>query len=184
MSRTSSGIGISRSVETSCAISAIGKSGARSAGPIGFPVPGCNTGAGGDGRSAKMLYQCVGMSFSSNRNFVRSLAMGRSIRPLLLSLPGETPRNVVRWNYGSPGSAGEHLGARRSPAADLLGRYRMNTAFVRIGRRSFLLQGTAALAAPALLAACGGTATTSTPGQGAPAATTGTLVFGAPISLT
>ncbi len=60
----------------------------------------------------------------------------------------------------------------------------MNAASIHIGRRSFLLRGTAALAAPALLAACGGTATTSAPGQGSPAATGGTLLFGAPVSLT
>ena len=51
---------ISRSVETSCMISDIGKSGARSSGPTGLSVPGCRTGGGGDGRSAIRLYQRFG----------------------------------------------------------------------------------------------------------------------------
>src|SRR5439155_13532193 len=42
-------------------ISAIGNSGARSAGPIGWPVPGCSTGGAGVGRSAWMLYHDVGI---------------------------------------------------------------------------------------------------------------------------
>ena len=40
---------------TSCMISDIGNSGARSSGPIGWSVPGCSTGGGGDGRSAMRL---------------------------------------------------------------------------------------------------------------------------------
>ncbi len=51
----------------------MGKSGARSAGPIGWPVPGWSTGAGGTGRSATMLYQARGMRSSSSTYFVRSL---------------------------------------------------------------------------------------------------------------
>ncbi len=70
MSRTGSGISMCRSVETSCAISAIGKSGARSSGPIGWCVPGCNGGASGSGRSAAMLYHEVGMRSSSSKYFV------------------------------------------------------------------------------------------------------------------
>ena len=53
MSRTSSGIAISGSSLTSCMISSIGKSGARSSGPTGSPVPGCSTGCGGFGMSAR-----------------------------------------------------------------------------------------------------------------------------------
>jgi hypothetical protein len=55
-SRTGSGISISRSVDTSCRISSIGNSGARSSGPTGCSVPGCS-GGGRHGRSAMMLYQ-------------------------------------------------------------------------------------------------------------------------------
>src|SRR5438445_285799 len=49
-SRTGSGISIQRSRLTSCLISSIGKSGARSAGPIGWPVPGWS--GGGSERNA------------------------------------------------------------------------------------------------------------------------------------
>src|ERR687888_206155 len=73
MSRTWSGISIRGSAETSWAISAIGKSGARSAGPIGWPVPGCSTGGGGEGRPGTMLYQWVGRSRSSRRILVGAL---------------------------------------------------------------------------------------------------------------
>ena len=54
----------------------------------------------------------------------------------------------------------------------------------RVGRRSLLLRGTAALATPLLLAACGGETATSTNAPSGAAATAGTLVFGAAISLT
>src|SRR6266480_2026026 len=73
MSRISSGIGISGSSLTSCRISSIGKSGARSSGPTGSPVPGCRTGCGALGMSARMLYQRRGSCDSSSRNFVRSM---------------------------------------------------------------------------------------------------------------
>ena len=59
-----SGLSISRWVETSCSINPIGKSGARSSGPMGWWVPGCSTGGMGSGRSAWMLYQTLGISFS------------------------------------------------------------------------------------------------------------------------
>ena len=72
---TSSGIGISRSVETSCRIRSIGKSGARSSGPIGWPVPGCSGGCGGDGASARTLYQARGMSRSGSRILVSAMAV-------------------------------------------------------------------------------------------------------------
>ncbi len=54
------GIAISGSSLTSCWMSAIGKSGARSSGPTGWPVPGCSTGCGAVGMSARMLYQRLG----------------------------------------------------------------------------------------------------------------------------
>src|SRR5207302_371856 len=47
-----------------------GKSGARSWGPIGWPVPGWRGGGSGVLKSASMLYHLVGMSFSSRTNFV------------------------------------------------------------------------------------------------------------------
>ena len=70
MSRTSSGISIQRSWLTSCLISSIGKSGARSWGPMGWPVPGCMTGGSGVLRSAWMLYHFVGMSRSESMYLV------------------------------------------------------------------------------------------------------------------
>src|SRR5215213_10683393 len=72
MSRISSGMATSGSSLTSWRISSIGKSGARSSGPTGCPVPGCSTGWGGLGMSARMLYQRRGICDSSSRNFVCS----------------------------------------------------------------------------------------------------------------
>ena len=69
MSRTASGIGISRCDDTSCSIRGMGKSGARSSGLTGLPVPGWSTAAGGFGMSAMMLYQVFGISESLRRNF-------------------------------------------------------------------------------------------------------------------
>src|SRR6516164_4629027 len=69
MSRTGSGISIQGSVETSCMMTAIGKSGARSPGPIGCPVPGCKTAGGGDGRSDARLYQAFGIFSSPSTYF-------------------------------------------------------------------------------------------------------------------
>ena len=54
-SRTGSGISMKRSELTSWRISSIGKSGARSAGPIGSRVAGWRGGGSGSGRSAAML---------------------------------------------------------------------------------------------------------------------------------
>src|SRR6185295_10595981 len=68
---------ISRSVETSCRISAIGKSGARSSGPTGCFVPGCSTGGGGEGRSAIRLYQRFG-SRDSSRTYLTESVMEAS----------------------------------------------------------------------------------------------------------
>jgi hypothetical protein len=76
MSRTGSGIAISRSADTSCLMISIGNSGARSAGPIGLPVPGWRTGGSGFGRSAWMLYQLRGMSFSASTYLTVSSAIG------------------------------------------------------------------------------------------------------------
>src|SRR5919202_2017806 len=70
MSSTSSGISTSGSSLTSWRISSIGKSGARSSGPTGSPVPGCSTGCAGVGMSARTLYQRRGSCDSSSRNFV------------------------------------------------------------------------------------------------------------------
>ena len=53
------GSSMKRSCETSCLISSIGNSGASASGPIGWCVPGCSGGGGGDFRSAAMLYHCV-----------------------------------------------------------------------------------------------------------------------------
>src|SRR6478735_8001484 len=70
-SRTGSGISISRSPLTSWRIRAIGNSGARSAGPIGWCVPGWSGGLSGAGRAAEMLYQALGIRDSSRTNWVR-----------------------------------------------------------------------------------------------------------------
>src|SRR5688572_14468213 len=72
MSSTSSGIGISGSSLTSWRMSSIGNKGARSSGPTGSPVPGCSTGCGGLGMSARMLYQRRGSCDSSSRDLVCS----------------------------------------------------------------------------------------------------------------
>src|SRR5918995_1855398 len=73
MSRTSSGISISGSVETSWPIRAIAKIGLRSSGPAGSPVCGLSGGGGGSpGRSASRLTQVVGISSSPSRNLVTS----------------------------------------------------------------------------------------------------------------
>src|SRR5580698_6543286 len=63
---------IKESVDTSCLMSSIGNNGARSCGPTGSPVPGCNGGGGGEGRSGITLYHCRGISDSSSTIFVRS----------------------------------------------------------------------------------------------------------------
>src|SRR5215213_2382661 len=82
------------SVETSWPMTAIGKRGARSSGPIGWCVPGWRTGGGGIGRSAARLYQDAGMASSGKRKRVCS-----SIRALLhhenrlAPLPRSTPRD-------------------------------------------------------------------------------------------
>src|SRR6476660_6810041 len=77
MSRTSSGISISGSADTSCWIRPIGKIGERSSGPAGSIVSGRRGGAGGPGRSAIRLTQCVGISLSGSRIFVSSAIGGK-----------------------------------------------------------------------------------------------------------
>ena len=62
-----------RSPDTSCPISAIGNSGARSSGPTGSWVAGCSGGGGGAGRSGTRLYHRVGIDASSSRILVRSV---------------------------------------------------------------------------------------------------------------
>src|SRR6188472_4703595 len=72
---------IRASVETSWRITSIGKSGARSSGPTGLPVPGCRTGAGGSGRSAATLYQASGRRLSSRVYFTVSPTTAPLARP-------------------------------------------------------------------------------------------------------
>ena len=63
----------------------IGKSGARSSGPTGCPVPGCSTGGGGEGRSAARLYQASGRRLSSRTYLTLSLMLlllGRAVSPV------------------------------------------------------------------------------------------------------
>src|SRR5512135_1804388 len=74
MSSTSSGIGIHRSVLTSCRIRSMGKIGLRSSGPTGCLVPGWSGGLGLFGMSAMMLYHFVGISLSDSTIFVCRIA--------------------------------------------------------------------------------------------------------------
>ena len=70
ISLTGSGISISLSVETSCIIKPIGNKGAKSSGPAGCFVPGCNGGGGGLGKSEFILYQVLGAFDSSRIYFI------------------------------------------------------------------------------------------------------------------
>jgi hypothetical protein len=72
---------ISASVETSWRIRSMGKSGERSSGPTGSPVPGCSTGCGRFGMSAAMLYQRSGIALSGRVIFV-------SVMPARITPPG------------------------------------------------------------------------------------------------
>src|SRR4051812_42918921 len=77
MSRTSSGIATSGSIETSCPISSIGKIGVRSSGPAGCMVAGLSGGLGSPGRSGSRLTQWVGVASSGSVYFtVASLMRG------------------------------------------------------------------------------------------------------------
>ena len=95
------------SLDTSCAMRSIGKIGARSSGPTGCPVPGCNGGGGGVGRSWRMLYQRVGISSSSSRTLWRSGA-----DTAYLFLGGERPGGgaAVILGLGTRGHKGVPTG--------------------------------------------------------------------------
>src|SRR5438094_6954773 len=129
-SRTWSGISIQGSADTSWAMMACGKIGARSAGPIGCKVCGFRYGAGGAGMSGRMLYQRSGMSFSSRRIFLviapasrsvsaedassaRVALRGRARTPAPVPLASPFADQVQAW----PGSVGA---ARRRFAASAL----------------------------------------------------------------
>ena len=72
-------------------MSPIGKSGARSAGPMGWPVPGFSGGYGLTGRSGTMLYQARGIRSSSRMNFVRLGPVTTPIAPASCVTPWERP---------------------------------------------------------------------------------------------
>src|SRR4051812_22696724 len=74
-SRTASGISISGSTETSCAMRYPGKIGVRSSGPAGCMVAGLSGGVGSPGRSGSRFTQCVGISDSGRRYFTVSSLM-------------------------------------------------------------------------------------------------------------
>src|SRR6266446_8754501 len=117
-------------------MSAIGKSGARSWGPMGCPVPGCMTGGAGVSKSAWMLYHLVGRSFSLRRTFVSAslCAMWVSLKEpcpgsarrqrahntqgrRTLSMPtragsGPGAKSGSSRRRGSPGGPGPDSGAR------------------------------------------------------------------------
>jgi len=57
----------------------MGKTGARSSGPTGCPVPGCRGGLIGVGMSAKTLYHCLGISLSSRNIFLCSMVSPPSL---------------------------------------------------------------------------------------------------------
>src|ERR1019366_8996836 len=127
-SRTGSGISIWRSVLTSWPIRAIGKSGARSAGPIGWPVPGWRTAAGGIGRSATMLYQARGIWSSESRNLVcRSSPRGSLISVVLLgwSADGGNPGDgrASQALLETPGGRLQLIEVLRQAATGLLRRF-------------------------------------------------------------
>src|SRR5215210_3862212 len=75
-------------------MTAIGKRGARSSGPIGCCVPGWRTGGGGCGRSAARLYQDVVMASSGKRKRVcSSIAALLHNEDRLAPLPRHPPRD-------------------------------------------------------------------------------------------
>src|SRR5205085_12429152 len=77
---------IRSAVDTSCAISAIGNSGARSAGPIGCFVPGCNGGDGGFGIDGTTLNHAVGIWLSRSVNLVARVGIAPPFARLRLAL--------------------------------------------------------------------------------------------------
>src|SRR6266851_330992 len=130
ISRTWSGISIHGSAETSCAMIACGKIGARSAGPIGCSVWGFRYGAGGAGMSGRMLYQRSGMSLSSRRIFLVTAQPPESVRkvprPESVALPASlwTPALVASAGAAAadqlePGPGAVGATRRRLPAPAL-----------------------------------------------------------------
>src|SRR5438105_702492 len=117
-SRTSSGMSMYRSCDTSCLISSIGNNGANASGPIGSCVAGFNGGGAARGKSAAMLYHRSGTSDSASTNLVwslirqppRSLLLG-SADPLVLGFWVLVPRRRVLCRLLSHASmAGKPLG--------------------------------------------------------------------------
>src|SRR2546425_5136882 len=90
-------------------MSSIGKSGARSAGPTGWPVAGWRMGGSGAGRSACKLYQWVGRSFSSSR-----ILRGADSVIVMLSPQPPAPAGSKTGLWHPPGSpSGRYALARR-----------------------------------------------------------------------
>src|SRR2546426_6256879 len=107
-SRTWSGISIQGSADTSWAMMACGKIGARSAGPIGCKVCGFRYGAGGAGISGRMLYQRSGISFSLSRIFLVTAPSllnpleGASVKRVFLARQSRPPALVAALFFGLP----------------------------------------------------------------------------------
>src|SRR5262245_7729603 len=101
---------IQRSWLTSCLMISIGNRGARSGGPMGWSVPGWITGGKGPGRSAWMLYQRLGRSFSSSRNLV--CATEASFNPGPRAAAGGASRAPGR---GGEGRLREYVRVRAAP---------------------------------------------------------------------
>src|SRR5690349_19686914 len=83
----------------------IGNSGARSSGPTGSHVAGCNGGGGGSGRSGMTLYQWVGISDSPSSNLVCSMASPSCRRPVPPVDPAHAPARYRRGPAGAVGRA-------------------------------------------------------------------------------
>src|SRR5262245_10325602 len=99
-------------------MSSIGKSGARSWGPMGLPVPGWSTGGAGVLRSAWMLYHLVGMSRSSRTIFVRLLSATAIAGLLRVDAAGarkSAPTIQKRFAGCQMAIAGSTLALRASP---------------------------------------------------------------------
>src|SRR2546428_11294338 len=107
-SRTWSGISVQGSADTSGAMMACGKIGARAAGPIGCKVCGFRYGAGGGGISGRMLYQRSGMSFSLSRIFLVTAPSllnpleGASLKRVFLARQSRPPAFVAALFTGLP----------------------------------------------------------------------------------
>src|SRR3954466_14976799 len=105
-----------RSPVTSCSMRAIGNSGARSSGPTGWRVPGCNTGGGGRGRSGTMLYHRRGISDSDNKIFV----VWSSEALIARSSRAGAARRTASGARGRAGEASAEVDVR-APVVDLVG---------------------------------------------------------------